>query len=307
MDDGPDEPARPQVHGLVMARAGASRRALSPAAALGRPLFLVLVAITLLAGIAGGLLRVGVVVPGTATASWLPQAGLSHAALMICGFLGAVIGLERAVAVKLPAAFLAPLASALGGLCLLLGELAAGAWLHVLAAVVFGWVNIVVVRRQWAPHTLLLLASAAAWLVGTLLFALGQGSVATLPWWFGFLIMTIAAERLEMTRLMRRRPEATWLLVATLAGMVVGAALSWWPAAAGGVVYGASLFALAAWLITYDIARRTVRANGLSRYMAVCLLSGYVWLASPGPPRRWGMLLRATLHCTRWGWGSSSA
>lgn len=265
-----------------MARPGARPRAVSPAAIVGRPLFLVLAALTLLTGLAGGLLRVGVIVPGTAQAPWLPQAGLAHAALMICAFLGTVIGLERAVAVKLPAAFVAPLAAALGGVCLLLGQPGAGAWLHVLAAAVFGWVNIVVVRRQWAPHTLLLLASAGAWLVGTLLFALGQGSDATLPWWFGFLIMTIAAERLEMTRLMRRRPAAPWLLVATLAAMVTGAGLSWWSVPVGGVVYGASLLLLAAWLITYDIARRTVLANGLSRYMAVCLLSGYVWLAIGG-------------------------
>ncbi len=79
------------------------------------PLFLALVAVALLTGIAGGLLRVGVVIPATRDAVWLGQAGLAHAALMICAFLGTVIGLERAVAVKLPAAFLAPLASAWAG------------------------------------------------------------------------------------------------------------------------------------------------------------------------------------------------
>jgi hypothetical protein len=31
-----------------------------------------------------------------------------------------------------------------------------------------------------------------------------------------------------------------------------------------------------------DIARRTVRNRGLTRYIAVCLLSGYVWLAVGG-------------------------
>jgi hypothetical protein len=47
-------------------------------------------------------------------------------------------------------------------------------------------------------------------------------------------------------------------------------------------LYGASLFMLAFWLGVYDIARRTVLAQGLSRYMAICLLSGYVWLAVAG-------------------------
>jgi hypothetical protein len=266
-----------------MARALPRReRAHSVAAVAARPLFLVLVAASLLAGIAGGLMRLGVFVPATAGAAWLGHATQGHAALMIGAFLGTVIGLERAVAVKLPAAFAAPLASSLAGLCLLLGYSAQGAWLAVAAAAIFAAVNIVVVRRQWAGHTLLLLAAAFAWLVGNVLFATGLGTAATLPWWFAFLVMTIAAERLEMTRLMRRRPAAPLLLVAILCLMVIGAAVSAFAERAGGVLYGLSLVLLAVWLGTYDIARRTVFAQGLSRYMALCLLTGYVWLAIAG-------------------------
>ena len=36
------------------------------------------------------------------------------------------------------------------------------------------------------------------------------------------------------------------------------------------------------WLGKQDIARRTVRGKGLTRFIAVCLLSGYVWLAVGG-------------------------
>ncbi len=258
------------------------RQQAAPAAAIARVAFIALVAVSLLGGISGGLLRYGVVVPGAAESAWLGRAGLSHAALMICTFLGTVIGLERAVAVKLTAAFAAPLASALGGVCLLAGQPQAGAWLLVLAAAVFGWVNIVVVRRQSAPHTQLLLASSGTWLVGNLLFAAGEGSAAVLPWWFAFLVMTIAAERLEMTRLMRQRPAAPWLLLAILSAMVAGAAWSWASPRWGGVLYGLALLLLAWWLVTYDIARRTVFAQGLSRYMAVCLLGGYAWLGVAG-------------------------
>ncbi len=283
MDHGADEPAGPAFHGLVMPRPPVrAQRGSSVAGIAARPVFLVLVALSLLTGIAGGLLRLGVVLPATQNANWLGQAALVHAALMICGFLGTVIGLERAVAVKLRAAFLGPLASSLGGLCLLSGQAGIGAWLIAAASVVFTGVNIVVVRRQSASHTWLLLAGAFAWLVGNLLFAAGQGIGATLPWWFGFLVMTIAAERLEMTRLMRRRPAAPMLLLAVLAAMLTGAASSFVSLRLGGVLYGVSLVLLALWLITFDIARRTVFAQGLSRYMAVCLLSGYVWLAVAG-------------------------
>ena len=44
----------------------------------------------------------------------------------------------------------------------------------------------------------------------------------------------------------------------------------------------AGSLALSLWLVKQDIARRTVRDKGLTRFIAVCLLSGYVWLAIGG-------------------------
>lgn len=267
MDDAAHERERQALHGVVTAI---------------RTLVLAAVALSLLAGIAGGLLRVGVVLPATAGAVWLGHAALAHAALMICGFMGTVIGVERAVAVKLRSAWLAPLGSGLGGFALLAGQQATGAWLLAAASAIFIAVNIEVVRRQRAAHTALLLAGALAWLAGNLAFASSSGSVATLPWWFAFLVLTIAAERLEMTRLMRRRPGAQVSLYIVLAALGLGAALSAFEPRAGGLLYGAALFALALWLASFDIARRTVHADGLARYMAVCLLGGYAWLAVSG-------------------------
>lgn len=251
-------------------------------AAAVRLLLLGIVATSLIAGIAGGLVRTGALPNFDAGPAWLGRSALAHAALMICGFLGTVIGIERAVAVKLRSAFAAPLLSGLGGLALLLGQSAIGQWLILAASVVFVGVNLVIVQRQREPHTLLLLFSAFAWLTGNLFQEAGFNSVAVLAWWFTFLVMTIAAERLEMTRLMRRRPGAKASLIAVLVVMVVGAACSALAPRAGSLLYGAALFLLAAWLGSFDIARRTVRADGLSRYMAVCLLGGYAWLAVAG-------------------------
>ena len=94
--------------------------------------------------------------------------------------------------------------------------------------------------------------------------------------------MTIAAERLEMTRLMRRRPGAQLALGVLLTALVAGASVTIFSARTGGVLYGLSLLLLALWLGVFDIARRTVAAPGLPRYMAVCLLGGYAWLALAG-------------------------
>ena len=47
-------------------------------------------------------------------------------------------------------------------------------------------------------------------------------------------------------------------------------------------LFAAGLLALALWLLQYDIARRNIGTQGLTRFIAACLLSGYVWLAVAG-------------------------
>lgn len=240
-----------------------------------------LVALSLLAAVSGGLLRAGASWPLLQGSALVAQAAGLHAALMLPGFLGMVIAIERAVAVKLGWAFGAPAAAGLGCQCLLAGRIELGALLGVAAALISVAVHLVVWRRQRALHTFLLLLASLAWLVGNLLFAAGSGVAAALPWWFVLPVLTIAAERLEMTRLTRRHALAWPALLAVVAVLLAGAALS--PlGAAGGVLFGGALVALALWFGVFDIARRTIFAQGLPRYMAVCLLTGYAWLALAG-------------------------
>jgi hypothetical protein len=270
MDTAAHERQGPALDGLVKPRP------------LLTAVLLAAVASTLLAGILGGLLRAGVAWPALAASGWVGRGALSHAALMMCGFLGTAICVERAVAAKRAFAWLPPLACAASGFALLAGWEGVARVLLPLAAASFVAVNILLWRRQPAAHTGVLVASACAWLAGNLLFAFGAASHAVVPWWFAFLVLTIAAERLEMTRLMRRRPGAEGTLHLVLGALLAGASVSIVAPLAGGVLFGFALFALAAWLLAFDIARRTVRTDGLSRYMAVCLLAGYAWLAVGG-------------------------
>ena len=245
-------------------------------------LLLVAIVAMLLAGIAGGLLRAGVVLPGIATTDWLGHAAAWHGALMVGGFMGSMIGIERAVALKHPLAWCAPVASSAAAVALLSGAALAGAWLLVVAATAFVAANVVLVHRQRAAHTLLLLVAAVAWLAGNVLAVAGVAGMTVFAWWFTFLLLTVAAERLEMTRLMRRRPAAQPLLALVVVLLLGSAGASALAPVAGGVAFGAALLLLATWLLVFDIARRTVGTQGLPRYMAVCLLGGYLWLAAAG-------------------------
>ena len=59
---------------------------------------------------------------------------------------------------------------------------------------------------------------------------------------------------------------------------------------------------MALWLAVFDMARRTVQADGLTRFIAVCLLAGYGWLVVGGGLVLWfgntgvGLAYDATLH-----------
>jgi len=278
----------------------------SPAAAARRHrpvavfLFLLPLAAALLTGLAGGLLRAGVVLPSSLLGAWAGPSVRGHAFLMVCGFMGTVIALERAVALRHRAALLGPLASVLAALAWLAGLPTLARGLALVAGASFVTVNMLLWLRQPLAHASLLCVAALAWLAGLALDAVGAPAAAVLSAWFAFLVLTIAAERLEMTRLMRRHAAAAPALAVIVVALLLGVALSVALPAWGGLVYGAALLALAVWLLACDIARRTVRAEGLSRYMAVCLLLGYGWLALAGlawTATAWGWALRdAALH-----------
>jgi hypothetical protein len=228
---------------------------------------LALAAATLACGIGGGLARLGL-------APAFAAAAPDHAALMIGGFLATVISLERAVALGTRWPLAAPLASACGAIAIATGHAATGAALWLLAAAVFVAASIAIARRQLLVHTALLAVASLAWAAGTAIFVLASPQQAIAPW-FAFLVLTIAAERLEMTRLMNRGPASRWLLLAAVAVLLAGAFASQ-------LAFGAGLVAVAVWLAAFDIARRTLFTAGFARYSATALIAGYAWLAAGG-------------------------
>ncbi len=106
--------------------------------------------------------------------------------------------------------------------------------------------------------------------------------VPAVPWWMGFVVLTIAGERLELSRFGPASPRARAAFAVIVAVMVIGLVGTLRSPPADAPLFAVALLALALWLMRQDIARRTVRQSGLTRYIAVCLLGGYVWLALAG-------------------------
>lgn len=249
------------------------------------PVFLAAVA-ALLAALWGGLLLLGLPVP-TVTGTTASE----HGPLMALGFLGTVISLERAVALGRPWGFLAPGSAAAGGLAVLAGRPLPGRLLLTVASVLLVVVYVVVHRVQPALHLKVMAAGAACWYVAGLLWLAGWPVAHLVPWLVGFLVLTILGERLELARVGLLRASSGRVLTAVCTTFVVGAVLAtvsavrdpaWLPAATGVRLGGAAMVALAVWGAVHDVARRTVRIPGVTRFMAVCLLAGYAWLAVAG-------------------------
>jgi hypothetical protein len=244
-----------------------------------RPVFraplLVLGFVALATGVGAGLARLGAQVPDAMSgfAAW-------HGVLMAAGFFGVVISLERAVAINRAWAYLAPLATGIGTLALIVGSPSIAAALMLAGSGVMLAATLDVVRRQRALFTITLALATLAWVVANALWLYGQPMHVIAQWSLAFLVLTIAGERLELSRLLPPSAAARAAfaaIVTLLAFALVAAQWAWGPR-----VYGAALLALAIWLVKQDIARRTIRASGLTRFIAVCLLSGYVWLAIGG-------------------------
>ena len=127
---------------------------------------------------------------------------------MICGFFGVVISLERAVAIGRPWAYLGSARCGLGGIAAIAGATAAAAWLFVAGSAVLLAATLDIFRRQTALFTFTLVAGSLAWVVGNALWATGSGTHGVVPWWLAFLILTIAGERLELSRFLPPSPVA---------------------------------------------------------------------------------------------------
>ncbi|MFZ5815193.1 MAG: hypothetical protein ACOY93_07805 [Bacillota bacterium] len=233
---------------------------------------------TLLAALWAGLLRMGWSLPPLT-----PTLSGGHGPLMVSGFLGTLIGLERAVALNRRWMYLAPALTALGAITIIAGLPAwVGALTITLGSALLVLLFAQLVRLQPALFTYVLALGAVVWLGGNLLWLFGLPISTLAPWWAGFLILTIAGERLELSRLLRisRRGVAAFAVAVGL--FLAGLLLVPFAYGPGWRVTGAGMVAVAVWLLTHDVAWRTIRQAGLTRFIATCMLSGYLWLLAAG-------------------------
>lgn len=232
--------------------------------------------VALLSALWAGVARIGWGLP-------LPRAdfALMHGTLMVGGFLGTVICLERAVAMRSWWGYIAPLLTAVGVIAMLAGAVADR--LLVLA----GSIMLLIMFGRFLLQTPNLSTSVMAiavflWVVGNVGWVMDQPLFEVVHWWMGFLVLTIVGERLLLSQIVSRSAVSSFFfrggVAAVCAGLVVFSASP----ETGTRIAGIGMIVLAWWIWRFDIARRTVRQEGLTRFVAFALLSGAAWLAVGG-------------------------
>lgn len=250
----------------------------APRGASARLIWMLPAGLCLLAGLDAALLLLGL--PAPVSAARLPA---THGMLLVVGFVGTLIALERATALGRWYGYVAPGLLGAGGVLLLADPVPLTVAKAVLAAgaAAFTLLYVPLWRRRYDAQLLVQLLAAAFVLAACILWLGGIGMDRLLPWLFAFVVLTIAAERVELAAI-AMGPGSGARLLAHAWGLAIALLIGLADAHLGAVALGLALLALVAWLLLHDVARRTVRARGATRYMAACMLGGYFWLLVAG-------------------------
>lgn len=260
-------------------------------------LLLATAGIGLLLGLYTGLIRLGLSMP---TAFEL--GAIAHGPLMINGFLATLISLERGAALEKAWSYIAPFSFFLSTVFLLTGTVYPGDFFLLLGSLILLIIMGYLCYIQSIVHHYIMAAGALSLLAGNILFILNYPVYEFIGWWIAFPLLTIFGERLELNRIMRPPKKAQHIFSGLIVMWVLSLAIMHFSRDIGWLANSLILIGIAAWLIRYDVARRTIKSIQWTRYSAWCLLTGYGWLIIGGilgmiyglPPA--GFIYDALLH-----------
>jgi hypothetical protein len=233
---------------------------------------------SLLSAMWAGLIRIGWRLPIVQ-----PLLPIGHGPLMVSGFLGTLLILERSVAIGKRWPYLGSFMCGIGGVLVTFGV--GGLLGPILLTIGSFWMVLIfihILRTHRATYSIVMALGALSWLTGSVLWLLGKPIPLIVFWWAGFLILTIVGERLELGRIVKLSNIAKTSFNTAVITFISGLLVMLWDYPLGVKIAGIGLLLQALWLLKNDIARKTIRQTGLTRFVAVCMLAGHVWLIIAG-------------------------
>lgn len=235
--------------------------------------FVFLALLCLLVGLWSGLNRMG----------WnfgaLPV-NIHHGAIMVGGFLGTLISLEKIIPLRKKILFVIPLLSACSIPFFFAGLAEVSFLLLVVASGGLSLIFFHYLSREKNLIYLLGTTGSLCWLMGNILLFTRNFYPLAFPWWLGFALFIITSERLELMKFLPVTRARKAILGVLLTAYLCGVILSFH--GAGGLLCGVSLAAIAIWLMRYDIAGISLKRTGMPKFVAVALLCGYTALLLTG-------------------------
>ncbi len=245
----------------------------------------------LLVGFATGLSRMGWDLNILATS-------LHHGAIMVGGFLGTLISLEKVIPLRRKILLAIPAMSGASVILFLLGIPTASFVLLVLASASLSGVFLYYLAKGKELIYVLMSAGGLCWLTGNLILMNMHFYPSAFPWWLGFMLFIITSERLELTKFLPVKNSMKGLLAALLIAYLAGVVISFH--SGGQVISGFALVAIALWLMNFDLVAISIRKGGLQKFIGIALLAGYVAMMLTGifmiASRQQVLAYDATLH-----------
>jgi hypothetical protein len=227
----------------------------------------------LLCGIWSGLNRIGWNMPMSLIAS-------HHGAIMIGGFLGTLISLEKVIPLKKKLLYLIPAFNASSVGFFFFGEANVAIYVLVTSSIGLCIVFLYYLIKQRTIIYTLMLLGATCWVIGNILLLTKHFYPLAFPWWTAFALFIIAAERLELMKFLPVSRLKKQIFVSLLIAFIVGVLFSFH--GFGNVICGLALSAVAIWLMKHDLIGINLKKKNLPKFVAISLLSGYVALLLSG-------------------------
>jgi hypothetical protein len=224
-------------------------------------------------GVFTGLLRIGWEIP-------LHNIGGNHGAMMVGGFLGALICLESATLLKRKWAYLVPSFSGISVVAFLLGYENIGHLLLIVASIGLIIIQVGITTILKKPYLEFLIVGAFCWLAGNILLFQNQFYPTVFPWWMLFILFTVVGKRLEFSRFLPLENWQKYLLIFLLLITLVGFMMPYH--GTGRLFSGFGMVTVAIWMIKYDLSSLLVKKEGNYFYSGLALTIGYLWLIVSG-------------------------
>jgi hypothetical protein len=227
----------------------------------------------LLIGLWAGLNRIG-------WSIYALPAIVHHGAMMVGGFLGSLIALEKIIPLKRKILYVIPLMSGMSIIFFLVHQDVVAIAMLVISSIGLCLVFFYYLATQRHSIYLLMFIGSICWLAGNAVLLSKRFYPAAFPWWAAFVLFVISAERLELMKFLPVTAKQKILFIVLLLLFPSGIILSFH--ANGNILCGVALIGTATWLLRFDLISITIRKNGLPQYVAVALTAGYISLLTSG-------------------------